>query len=232
MSVAPVLLLIGTACGAASAVRPSAADRIAAPPRGHAERLAPLLGRLRDLRALRRGDVGADLATATASLAAHIRAGGSAEDGFASVGRSMQGRVGAACREIAERLAFGEPFGVALDRWSADVGTAEAALLATTLRMHRRAGGSLAPVLEDLARVTRERLETEADLRALTAQGRMSAWIVGSLPIGFLAFLTLLTGTSIIATFVTPLGAILLVVGLGLEVAALVWMRRILAVHA
>ncbi|MFM8998758.1 MAG: pilus assembly protein TadB, partial [Actinomycetota bacterium] len=64
------------------------------------------------------------------------------------------------------------------------------------------------------------------------AQGRMSAWIVGSLPLGFLAFLTLLTGPSIVATFATPLGAVLLVVGLGLELGAVVWMRQILAVRA
>lgn len=231
MNLALGLVVAATGCAVGAALRPSAVDRLV--PQGSRR---PLGGArvvaVRAMLAARAADPGVDLAAAVATLAAQVRAGGSVEDGFAAVGRAMGGKVGAACRGLAERLAFGEPFGDALDRWSDEVGTSDAALLATTLRMHRRAGGSLAPVLEELARTTHERLEVEADLRALTAQGRMSAWIVGSLPVGFLAFLTLLTGTSIIATFATPLGALLLVVGLGLESAALVWMRRILAVRA
>lgn len=182
--------------------------------------------------ARRRVDLGAALAAATVIMAGQVRAGGSVEDGFASAARSVDGPVGVACKGLAERLALGEPFGEALDRWSDEIATPDAILLAATLLMHRRAGGSLAPILDELARTIRDRLEVDADLRALTAQGRMSAWIVGSLPVGFLMFLTLLSGPTFLATFTTPLGAILLIAGGGLEIGAVVWMRRILEVRA
>ena len=232
MSAALPLVIVGSGLADAALLRPSGGERLGATAVPQRAARGDLLAGIRDVLAARRADLGVDLAAAVATIAAQVRAGGSVEEGFARVGREMPGRVGGACRGLAERLAFGEPFGEALDRWSDAVGTADAALLATTLRMHRRAGGSLAPVLDELSRTTRERLEVEADLRALTAQGRLSAWIVGSLPVAFLAFLTLLTGTSIVATFATPLGAVLLVAGVGLEVGAFAWMRRILSVRA
>lgn len=183
-------------------------------------------------RARGRAAIGPALAAAVSAVAGNVRSGGSVEDGFAAAARSVDGPVGLACGELASRLALGESFGEALDRWSAAIGTSDATLLAATLRMHRRTGGSLAPLLEDLAATIRQRLEVEADLRALTAQGRMSAWIVGSLPVGFLVFLTLLSGPTFLAVFATPLGALLLIIGATLESAAVVWIRRILAVRA
>ena len=231
MSLALGLVFASTGCAIGAAIGSSTAPR-SGPRTSERRAVLGVASAVRARLAARAADADAALGAAVATLAAQVRAGGSVEAAFDAVGRELDGKVGIACRGLAERLAFGEPFGEALDRWADDVDTSDAALLATTLRMHRRAGGSLAPVLEELARTMRERLEVEAELRALTAQGRMSAWIVGSLPIGFLAFLTLLTGTSIVATFATPLGAVLLVVGIGLEVAAIAWMRRILAVRA
>ena len=131
-----------------------------------------------------------------------------------------------------ERLSLGIPFEQAVARWEDEVAGDEARLLGATLRMHHRSGGSLATVLESVASTVRDRVEVAAEVRSLTSQARLSAWVVGSLPIGFLVFLAVVSGPGFLRVFTTPLGVALLCLGLGLQGAAAAWIRRILAVDA
>jgi Flp pilus assembly protein TadB len=67
-------------------------------------------------------------------------------------------------------------------------------------------------------------------VRALTAQARLSAVILGSLPIGFFAFLLVTSRREMLDAMAAPLGRIAVVVGLGLEGLAFLWIRRLLEV--
>lgn len=59
----------------------------------------------------------------------------------------------------------------------------ETTLFASALRIGAEAGGSMAATLESLADATRRKLAIEAKVRALTAQGRLQAWVMGTLPV-------------------------------------------------
>jgi len=59
----------------------------------------------------------------------------------------------------------------------------ETTLFASALRIGAEAGGSMAATLESLADATRRKLAIEAKVRALTAQGRLQAWVMGALPV-------------------------------------------------
>jgi len=65
----------------------------------------------------------------------------------------------------------------------------ETMLLVSALRLGLKAGGSLAETLQTLASAMRRRLMLEGKVRALTAQGRMQAWVMGLLPFGVLGAL-------------------------------------------
>lgn len=58
----------------------------------------------------------------------------------------------------------------------------EVSLLATVFRLGSDTGGSLAQSLDSLAQATRRKLAIESKIRALTAQGRMQAWVMALLP--------------------------------------------------
>jgi tight adherence protein B len=58
----------------------------------------------------------------------------------------------------------------------------ESALFASALRIGSAAGGSMAATLESLADAMRRKLAIEGKIRALTAQGRLQAWVMGALP--------------------------------------------------
>jgi tight adherence protein B len=128
-------------------------------------------------------------------------------------------------------LALGEPFDDALDRWSRDVGSDDARLVAGVLRLHRRSGGDLPSVLDQVAGTLRERQAATREVRALTAQARLSGIILGVLPVGFFAFLWLTSREQIQGAFNSPAGLVAVSLGLVLEILAFAWIRQLLEVR-
>ena len=68
-----------------------------------------------------------------------------------------------------------------------------------------------------------------AEARSLSAQARLSAVVVGAAPLGYLAFSALVDPAAVTALVDTGVGRVCLVLGLGLEALAGLWIRRILA---
>src|SRR5690606_37193271 len=65
----------------------------------------------------------------------------------------------------------------------------ETALFASALRIGTESGGNVADALESLVDATRRKLAIEGKIRALTAQGRLQAWVMTMLPAGIAALL-------------------------------------------
>ena len=128
-------------------------------------------------------------------------------------------------------LQLGEPFDDALDAWSHRVDTDDARLVTGILGLHRRSGGDLPAVLDQVAATLRERQAAAGEVRALTAQARLSGTILGILPVGFFAFLWLTSREQIEGAFHTPAGIAALVVGALLEALAFLWIRHLLEVR-
>lgn len=86
-------------------------------------------------------------------------------------------------------LRLGTTLTDALRSFERRINAEEAMLLATALRVGADTGGPLARTLESLADAIRRRLAIESRIRALTAQGRLQAWIMAVLPFGVFALL-------------------------------------------
>jgi tight adherence protein B len=91
-------------------------------------------------------------------------------------------------------------------------------------------GAPAAGALHGLARGLRDRRAAEAEGRTHSVQARLSAWVVGAAPLGFLVLSVLADPGSQAATFGTAFGRACLAGGLGLEAVAVLWIRRIVAV--
>jgi tight adherence protein B len=97
-------------------------------------------------------------------------------------------------------------------------------LAAAAFRLASATGGKVAGLFHSLAGRAAEVGRLERERRALTAQARASAWVVGSLPVALLA---MLAATGRAGTLLgSAAGPVVLVVGLGLEAAGLgvVWL--------
>ena len=62
-------------------------------------------------------------------------------------------------------------------------------LMATAISIQHTVGGNLAEILDSIAYTIRERVRIKGEIRTLTAQQRLSGYVVGFLPIGLAGFL-------------------------------------------
>jgi tight adherence protein B len=171
------------------------------------------------------------LGDAVRALASSLRAGMSTTQAIAYAETESVAPLVESLAAMRTSLDLGVPFDDALARWTDDVDSDDARLVAGVLRMHRRSGGDLPSVLDQVADTLRERQAAAREIRALTAQARLSGTILGVLPIGFLAFLWLTSRAQIEGAFRTPAGIASLTLGLVLEGLAFLWIRRLLEVR-
>jgi len=171
------------------------------------------------------------LADAVRAIAAGLRAGLSVPQSLAYAADEAESPLGSSLRDLVDDLEVGVPLDDALASWSSSMASDDARLLAGVLRLHRRSGGDLPPVLDQVATTLRERRAAAREIRALTAQARLSGSILGLLPIGFFAFLWLTSRRDIEGAFRNPAGVGAIAIGLTLEAVAFLWIKRLLEVR-
>ena len=96
------------------------------------------------------------------------------------------------------------------------------------LALSATVGGPAADALDGLASSLRDRLSVIAEARALSAQARYSAWVIGLAPAGYLVSTALVDPRSVQLLVSTAAGRVCAVVGLGLELLGAAWMRAII----
>jgi tight adherence protein B len=85
-------------------------------------------------------------------------------------------------RVLAE-TALGDPLLDALDRMSQRLQIPDVAWVVQAIRIHQTVGGKLAELLMTLADFMRAREEIRREIQVLTAEGRISAYVLGGLPV-------------------------------------------------
>jgi tight adherence protein B len=147
---------------------------------------------------------------------------------FASeeIGSPMRGFV----RRLMAERAVGAPLDAALGRFSEALDSDDARLFVLILSIHLKTGGNVAGALEEVAATIEHRVLVRRELRALTAQGRISGAILGALPIGFFLVLSTTSQRELAPVYRSPAGIFMLVTGLLLEGLAYLWIRRLLRV--
>lgn len=86
-------------------------------------------------------------------------------------------------KEIVEDQTLGLPLDQAVQRLPTRIPLAEARFFAIVISLQSRTGGSLSDALGGLSRVLRERQKMQGKIRAMSAEAKASAGIIGSLPV-------------------------------------------------
>jgi tight adherence protein B len=103
-------------------------------------------------------------------------------------------------------------------------------LSVSAMRISSETGGGLAEMLERTAHTVRSRLQIEGKINALTAQGKLQAWIVGLLPVGLMLVLDQMEPATMSVLWHTPMGWGELAVIAVLEALGIFVIRRIVAI--
>lgn len=171
------------------------------------------------------------VADAVALIATATRSGRSLLQAIDLAATEAEVSLAATFRRLVDRIELGEPMDEAIDAWAVDVGGADARLVAGVFKLHRRTGGLLSTTLEDLAGTLRSRRSAAREVESLTAQARLSARILGLLPIGFFLFLSVVAREDLEAAYDSPAGVGAIVLGFLLQGVAYLWIRSLLRVE-
>jgi len=112
-----------------------------------------------------------------------LRAGHSMVASINTVAEQSAEPVKSEFREVFRQQNFGLPLRDALNQMLDRVPSQDLKVLVTGILVQKETGGNLAEILDRTASVIRERLRIQGEIRTHTAQGRMTGWILCSLPV-------------------------------------------------
>jgi len=165
-------------------------------------------------------------------VAAAVRAGQSIAQAVDFAAAEARPPLEEAAREFLAARSVGAPLQPTLARFADRTDTDESRLLALVLGIHHRAGGDVAEALEEVSSTIRHRLGLRRELRALTAQGRISGVVLGALPAGFFLILTTTSRGQMQPVLRSLPGMAMVSMGLLLDSLAFLWIRRLLRIEA
>lgn len=144
-----------------------------------------------------------------------VRAGRPLADCLVLVASDSEEPIRSEFRLVVEDQSVGVPIHEAVDRLARRVPLQEVGFLAIVVAIQNRAGGNLTEALGNLSTVLRGRKQLHAKVKAMSAEAKTSAGIIGSLPI-IVAGLVQLTSPEYLAIlYQTNLGIMVIVACLG-----------------
>jgi tight adherence protein B len=171
--------------------------------------------------------IAASVPTTIDVIASELRAGGTIATAVRGIARG-DGVLAADFARIEARLVLGAPIADALRTWAREREAPGIDVAAGALAMCAAVGGRAADALDGVASSLRDRGAVVAEARALSAQARMSALVVGGTPFLYIGWSALADRQALHALFGTPTGRACIALGIGLETLGVWWMRRIL----
>lgn len=139
-----------------------------------------------------------------------------------------------AAKEFSRALAetrIGTDIADALDRAAERMNSKSLRWAVMAIRIQREVGGNLAETLMTTAHTLRDRESLFRQVRTLSAEGRLSAYILVALPIG-LFFYTMMTNYAYISLlWTTGIGLFMMIVSVILMVIGMFWMRRVVRIE-
>jgi tight adherence protein B len=169
----------------------------------------------------------ATLAEAIDMLARALRAGHSVVGAMGMLAESAEEPAASEFGEVFKQQNLGLPMRDALLQLLERVPSPDLRVLVTAILVQKDTGGNLAEILDRTVFVIRERLRIQGEIQTQTAQGRLTGWILSSLPIAMALLLNLVNPgySSILLT--DPLGRKLIYVCCGMLALGTFFIRRI-----
>jgi tight adherence protein B len=115
-------------------------------------------------------------------IANALRAGSSFLQSIELVVRESRPPISTEFSRVIREVNLGLPFDLALENMVRRVKSEDFELMATAISIQHQVGGNLAEILDSIAFTIRERIRIQGEIRTLTAQQRLSGYVVGALP--------------------------------------------------
>lgn len=111
-----------------------------------------------------------------------LRAGFSFMQAFELIAREMDAPMGREVQLVVNEVNLGNTLESALDNMQRRVASPDFELVVTAVLIQRQVGGDLASILDTISETIAERVRMRREVMTLTAQGRMSGWVLAAVP--------------------------------------------------
>jgi tight adherence protein B len=160
-------------------------------------------------------------------MASSLRAGHSFLQALDTVAREIPAPANIEFQRLVAEIRLGRPAEDALEALADRVGSADFRWAVLAVNIQREVGGNLAEILDNVADTLRERAMMRRQIKVLTAEGRLSAWVLAILPFGLAIYMFAVNPDYISLLVTTQIGLFMLGVAGVLMVLGILWMRKI-----
>ena len=159
-----------------------------------------------------------------------LRAGHALGSAIELIGQESPAPLGPEFASLFQQQKLGVRLREAMLEMGARVPSNDLHFVITAILVQRETGGDVTEILERTTHVIRERARIEGEVRTKTAQGRLTVWILGLLPVGMLVMINLVSPGYSHILFHDPLGQKMLYAGAGSMVVGGLVIRKIVDV--
>jgi tight adherence protein B len=135
-----------------------------------------------------------------------LRAGHGFLTGMQMVGDEFPDPIGPEFERTVDEINFGVATPIALEHLTQRINCQELKFFVTSVIVQRETGGDLSEVINNISRLIRKRFELQGRIRALSAEGKMSAIILIALPIFIFLALSVLRPNYLTPLYTDPVG--------------------------
>ena len=163
-------------------------------------------------------------------LASSLRAGHSFLQALDSVASEIGDPGAREFSRLVAEIRLGRPVTEAMNELAERVGSDDFKWAMLAVNIQREVGGNLAEVLDTVASTMRGRDNVRRQVKVLSAEGRLSMYILGALPLAIGLYLRLVNPQYLALLYETRVGLVLLVTAGCLYVLGFAWMRKVVTI--
>ncbi|MDH6152934.1 MULTISPECIES: type II secretion system F family protein [Paraburkholderia] len=160
-----------------------------------------------------------------------LRAGHSFSAALGMVGDEMPEPIGGEFRTTFGQINFGVSLNDALGGLANRIPISDLRYFVIAVLIQRESGGNLAEILGNISQIIRARLALLGKVRVLSAEGRLSAWVLGALPFVVAFVISIINPGFLRILWTDPAGIKLVGVSLVMMVFGVIWMRKVIRIH-
>lgn len=164
-------------------------------------------------------------------MARAMRAGHAFPNALKMVGDEMPDPIGGEFRTLFDEINYGVKLEDALLNLLERVPSTDLQYFVVALLIQRETGGNLAELMDNISAIVRARLKLMGEIRTLSAEGRLSAWILSLLPFATALLINLVNPRFMKVLWTDPTGLMLIYVALFMMAFGIWWMTRIIKIR-
>ena len=163
-------------------------------------------------------------------LARAVRAGHAFTTAFSLIGEEMSDPLAEEFRATYRQQNLGLPLRDAMGNMALRIPLPDVRIFVSAIQIQRDSGGNLGEILDNLSTTVRERFKILREVQVLTAEGRLSMYVLLSLPFGVCFLLYLVNPTYMTPLFTESMGRTALVAALVSQFIGYLFIRKLVRI--